>query len=298
MSEYFTNFVYAQTQYYSKRMINIGKFNTLKVSRLVDFGAYLDAGNGVEILLPAKYISTPLKPGDEIEVFIYTDSEDRLIATTEHPLVTVGEFAFLNVVDVNKIGAFLDWGLPKNLLVPYSEQKATMREGGRYLIYCYLDHTTHRVAATGKVNKYLGNVPPNLHSGQPVDCLVIGHNEIGYKVIVNNLFHGMIYFNETYSELNIGDRLTALVKSIRRDGKIDLVAGDLAGNRTESLSDRLVEYMRKHGGSMTVTDKSPALIISNIFECSKKDFKKAVGHLYKQHLITILPEKIQLNDSH
>ncbi len=277
-------------------MVKIGNYNTLTVSHLVDFGAYLDAGNGVEILLPAKYIKTTLSPGDEVEVFVYTDSEDRLIATTEHPYITVGEFGFLKVLDVNRVGAFLDWGIPKNLLVPFSEQKATMREGGHYLVYCYLDYTTHRVVATTRINKYLGNIPPDLHSGQPVECMVFGSNAVGYKVIVNNLFQGMIYYNETYSELKIGEKLTALVKSIRRDGKIDLVAGDLAGNRTESLADRLVEYLHKNGGSMNITDKSPALIVSNTFQCSKKDFKKAIGHLYKQHIISISPEKISLND--
>ena len=277
-------------------MVNIGNYNTLKVSHLVDFGAYLEAGNGVEILLPAKYITKPLSPGDEIEVFIYTDSEDRLIATTEHPYITVGQFGFLKVLDVNRVGAFLDWGISKNLLVPFSEQKATMREGGTYLVYCYLDYTTHRVVATTKISKYLGNVPPNLHSGQPVECLVFGSNAVGYKVIVNNLFQGMIYYNETYSELRLGEKLTALVNSIRRDGKIDLVAGDLAENRTETLAEQLLNYMRHNGGSMTITDKSPALIISNTFQCSKKDFKKAVGHLYKQRLISITPEKITIND--
>lgn len=278
-------------------MINIGKYNTLKVSRLVDFGAYLDAGKGVEILLPAKYITTPLAPGDEIEVFVYTDSEDRLIATTDHPYVTVGEFACLEVADVNRVGAFLDWGISgKNLLVPFREQKTTMRKGGRYLIYCYLDHATYRIAATSKINKYVGNLPTDVHSGQPVDCLVIGTEELGYKVIVNNLFYGMIYYNETYTELKPGDRLTALVKNVRRDGKIDLVAGDLAQNRTESLAERLVEYMKNKGGQMTVTDKSPAPVISDIFQCSKKDFKKAVGHLYKQRIISVTPEKITIND--
>lgn len=277
-------------------MVKIGNYNTLTVSHLVDFGAYLDAGNGVEILLPAKYIEKPLSPGDDIEVFIYTDSEDRLIATTEHPYITVGEFGFLSVLDVNRVGAFLDWGISKNLLVPFSEQKAAMREGGRYLVYCYLDYTTHRVVATTKVSKYLGNLPPDFRSGQPVECLVIGSNSVGYKVIVENLFQGMIYYNETYSELRLGEKLTALVKSIRRDGKIDLVAGDIAGNRTESLSDKLIEYMEKNGGYMTITDKTPALIISNAFQCSKKDFKKAIGHLYKQHKISISTEKITLND--
>lgn len=279
-------------------MVNIGNYNTLKVNRLVDFGAYLDAGNGVEILLPAKYITEPLKPGDEVKVFVYTDSEDRLIATTEHPLVTVGEFAFLEVEDVNRVGAFLNWGITKQLLVPFSEQKATMRKGGRYLVYCYLDHVTYRVAASCKINKYLGNVFPDVHSGQPVDCLVIETGELGYKVIVNNLYKGMIYYNECYTEYHVGDRIRALVKSIRKDGKIDLVAGEHSSNRTESLGERLIEYMRGNGGFMTVTDKSPSVVINDIFQCSKKDFKKAVGHLYKQHLITITPEKIQLNDIH
>lgn len=278
-------------------MIKIGNYNKLKVSHLVDFGAYLDAGNGVEILMPAKYISSPLSPGDEVEVFIYTDSEDRLIATTEHPYVEVGQFAFLEVVDVNRVGAFLDWGVSKQLLVPFREQKSELRKGGRYLVYCYLDQASLRVAATCKVNKYLGNVPVDLRSGQPVECLICRNEELGYKVIVNNLFHGMIYYNETYRDLKIGEKVTALVKNVRHDGKIDLVLGDKASARTETLAENLLNFIKQNGGSISITDKSPSTIINDTFQCSKKDFKKAVGHLYKERLITIHPDRIEINDT-
>ncbi len=179
-------------------MVKIGDYNRLAVTKIVDFGVYLDGGNGVEILLPAKYIEGSPEVGQELDVFVYTDSEDRLIATTEHPFARVGQFAFLEVVDVNKVGAFLDWGLSKNILVPFSEQKSRMKEGGVYLVYVYLDNATKRVVATAKIEKYLGNVPAEYRRGQEVDALVWQHTPIGYRVIVDNLHNGMIYENELF----------------------------------------------------------------------------------------------------
>ena len=168
--------------------MKIGQYNTLKVTRLVDFGAYLDGGDGTEILMPAKYISAPLSPGDEVEVFVYRDSEDRPVATTEHPYAIVGEFAFMQVSQVNNVGAFLDWGLEaKNLLVPFREQKVRMLQGGIYLVYVYLDHTTQRVVASSKIEKFIGNVLPHYNAGDKVQALVYEHTPIGYRCIVDNL---------------------------------------------------------------------------------------------------------------
>ena len=171
-------------------MIRIGKYNTLKVVKLVDFGVYLDGGEGQEILLPAKYIESPLNPGDEIKVFIYRDSEERLIATTEHPYAEVGEFAFLQVSAVNRVGAFLDWGLTKQLLVPFSEQKVRLREGMVCLVYVYLDDVTKRIVASAKIEKFLGNKYPHYKVGDKVQALIYKHTELGYKAIVDNLFPG------------------------------------------------------------------------------------------------------------
>lgn len=275
-------------------MVNIGKRNRLSVAKIVDFGAYLDAGNGVEILLPARYIENPLKVGDEIDVFIYTDSEDRLIATTEKPFAQVGEFAFLEVVDVNQVGAFLDWGLPKNLLVPFREQKARMREGGVYPVYIYLDDMTKRIVATGKIDKYLGNVFPDYERGDEVTALVLQHTPIGYRVIVDNLHNGMIYENEIFRNLEIGDTIKAFVKNVREDGKIDLTLSGNVAERVGQLADRILNYVRINGGAVPMSDKSSPDEIQAKFQCSKKDFKKALGHLFKEHKIVIADDGIRL----
>ncbi|MDE6310077.1 MAG: GntR family transcriptional regulator, partial [Muribaculaceae bacterium] len=231
-------------------MVNIGKYNTLKINRFVDFGAYLDAGNGVEILIPTRYIPDNVQVGDEIRVFVYTDSEDRLIATTEHPFAQVGEVAFLQVVDVNRVGAFLDWGLSKQLLVPFSEQKVHMVSGGIYPVYVYLDNATKRVVATAKIEKYIGNVLPEYKRGDEVSALIWQHTPIGYRVIVDNLHFGMIYDNEIFRPLEIAVSVKAYVKSIRSDGKIDLTLSGNIEQRIASLADRILGYITTNGGSV------------------------------------------------
>ncbi len=268
-------------------MVKIGKFNTLRVVKLVDFGAYLDGGNNVEILLPTRYISSPLHEDDEIDVFIYTDSEDRLIATTENPLIKVGEFAFLTVKQTTKFGAFLNWGLSKDLLVPFSEQKNKMREGCDYLVYAYLDDATKRIVASSRFEKFLGNTIPEYKNGDSVKILVYQATEIGYKVIVDNLHNGIIYYNEIYQDINIGDTLSAYVKTIRPDRKIDLTLSDKAVNRISTLAEEIYQWLSIMGGESQLNDKSNPEDIKQIFSCSKKDFKKAVGQLYKQHRIIL-----------
>jgi hypothetical protein len=273
----------------NKTGIEIGKYNTLRIARFVDFGAYLTndkVENGLEILLPGKYLDENNVVGDEIEVFVYTDSEDRPIATTEIPFAQVGEFAYLQVVEVNRIGAFVDWGLVKNLLVPYSEQRAKMHPGGVYLVYIYLDATTNRVCASAKIDKYLGNAYADYKRGEKVEVLVYGRTPIGYQVIVDNKHKGMIYQNEVYREISIEERLTAYVKHVREDGKIDLTltAPGTAG-RITSLSETIIDLLRI--GALTVTDKSTPDEIRDLLHCSKKDFKKTIGALYKEHQIVI-----------
>ena len=271
-------------------MIKLGKYQTLEIARLVDFGAYMhEEGGDKEVLLPARYLPEGATPGDKLEVFIYNDSEDRLVATTEHPYATVGEFAFLEVNAVNDVGAFIDWGLPKDLLVPFSEQKVRMRRGGIYLVYVYVDNSTGRIVASAKIEKFLGNAYPDYKAGQKVDALVYEHTEIGYKVIVDNLHRGMIYANEIYRPIELEENVTAFVKQVRPDGKIDLTLNDKARKRTDDLSKRILAYL-EHPDAGPVSEKASPERIQLIFSCSKKDFKKAVGHLYKSHLIEIAPD--------
>lgn len=275
-------------------MLNIGKFNNLKVVKIVDFGLFLDGGNGVEILLPSRYITVVPNIGDEMRVFIYADSEDRLIATTEMPFTQVGEFAFLDVKMVNKIGAFLDWGLMKDLLVPYSEQRTRMKSGGRYLVYTYLDDATKRIVASSKIEKFLGNTIADYQKHSQVNCLVYDETEIGYKVIVDNLHKGMIYKNETFRPIDKGDKITGFVKQVRDDGKIDITLSDITVNRIDELAKRFLNFITINGGETTLGDKSSPDEIKAIMSCSKKDLKKAIGALYKQQLIEINGNKISL----
>lgn len=275
-------------------MVQIGQYNNLKVVKIVDFGLYLDGGESGEILLPARYITDVPTPGDEMRVFVYKDSEDRLIATTEKPFATVGQFAYLQVTEVNRIGAFLQWGLPKDLLVPFSEQKSKMKQGGIYLVYLYLDDATQRIVASAKIEKFIGNKFPDYASGTKVKALVYTHNELGYRCIVDNLYHGLIYQNETFRPVELGVEIDAYVKRVRDDGKIDLTLSPVAPVRVERLAAHILDKVRENNGRLPVSDHSSAELIQEMFQCSKKDFKKAIGMLYKQRVITIAPEYIEL----
>lgn len=270
-------------------MIEIGKYQELEVRRFVDFGAYLAEKDGsLEILMPSKYVDEDTKVGDMVRVFVYKDSEDRPVATTEHPYATVGEFAFLQVTAVNDIGAFLDWGLAKDLLVPYGEQRVKMRRGGIYLVYVYLDHATGRVVASAKIDKFLGNASPDYKPGQAVDALVIEHNDIGYRVIVDNKHKGIIYTNEIFRPIEVEETIRAFVKFVRDDGKIDLTLSDRADRRTAALAERILSHL-KNEHAEAISDKMPPTAIEMLFQCSKKDFKKAVGKLYREQLVVIDP---------
>lgn len=275
-------------------MVEIGKYNNLKVVKIVEFGVYLDGGNNVEILLPKRYITSPLQVNDTIAVFIYTDSEDRLIATTEKPRICVGEFGLLTVKQTTKIGAFMDWGLSKDLLVPFREQRTKMVDGQDYIVYAYLDNNTKRIVASSKIEKYIGNTIPKYDRGEPVDVLVCQLTEIGYKVIVNNLHYGMIYHNENFKEIKIGEKIEAYVKGVREDGKIDITLSDKAVNRIGVLSEQIYDWLLENGGKTDVCDKSDPGRIKQIFACSKKDFKKAIGLLYKEQRIIIGNDGIKI----
>lgn len=275
-------------------MAQLGKTNTLRIRRKTDFGLYLADDDGNEILLPNRYVTADMHTGDNIDVFIYKDSEDRIVATTETPKAQVGEFALLKVVATNSAGAFLDWGLPKDLLVPFREQKTDMVVGRSYIVYVYVDYNSDRIVASAKINKFLDNCPVKYRQGDPVDIMIAQRTDIGYKVIIDNLYSGIIYHNEIFRTVNIGDRFEAFIKNIREDGKIDVTLADRADRRTPELADKILMYLMSHGRRMTITDKSSPETIKMAFECSKKDFKKAIGYLYKKKIISLQPGCIEL----
>lgn len=278
-------------------MIKIGKTNNLKVVKKVDFGLYLDGGESGEILLPKRYVDESMEVGDELDVFIYCDSEDRLVATTEKPLIEVGEFGLLRAVEVNRVGAFMEWGLQKDLLVPFREQSQEIRVGGSYVVYAFLDNATKRIVGSTKLNKYVGNRIPRYSEGDTVDILAVHKTDLGYKVIVDNLFWGMIYNNDLFDPLSPGDRIPAYVKTVREDGKIDVTLRERGGERVFQLANRIMGYLREAGGGMTLSDSSSPDEIKAVFQCSKKDFKKALGYLYKKGKILIADGGVTLSPS-
>lgn len=277
-------------------MLKIGQYNKLAISRLADFGAYLDGGDGVEILIPSKYLVNVPEIGEELDVFVYTDSEDRLIATTEQPLIQVGQFAFLHAKDSHpRVGTFLDWGLTaKDLLCPFNEQRSKMVVGGVYCVYAYLDDATQRVVASSKIEKFLGNVYPDYRQHEKVNALIVKRTEIGYQAIVNNLHLGLIYYDELLHEPEIGATVTAFVKKVREDGKLDLTLKDTNGMRARNTAEEIIDMLKANKGVIHITDKSSPEEIAAAFGCSKKDFKKAVGLLYKQRIIEIKPNELRL----
>lgn len=279
-------------------MIQVGQYNTLRVVKEVEFGIYLDGGEAGEILLPAKYVPQDTKVDDEIEVFIYHDSEDRLIATTEEPYIMAGEFAFLETQMVNHVGAFLDWGITaKDLFVPFAEQRASMRQGGIYLVYAYIDDMSGRIVASSKVDKFLDNTPPQYDINQEVELLVVQETDLGYKVIVDNKHWGMVYKNEIFTEVGAGDFLTGYVKKVREDEKLDISLQPVGYRQAVgdgALATRIMEQLQQAGGFLPYGDKTDAQIIADTFGCSKKNFKKAIGALYKAQRITISPDGIRI----
>lgn len=275
-------------------MIEIGKINKLPIAKFVDFGAYLDAGNDVEILMPRRYVTEDMKEGDVVDVFIYTDSEDRLVATTENPKAMVGDFAFLRVVAVNSVGAFMDWGLLKDILVPFREQKVRMEKDRYYVVYIYLDDNTKRVVASAKLDKFLDNRDPAYQPEDEVEILIVKKTDLGYKVIIDNLFSGMIYHNEIFGDINIGERHKAFIKNVRPDGKIDVTLGNKAKERCADVSDDIISFLKDNNGEMRYNDKSSPEDIKEIFHCSKKDFKKAIGGLLKNKKISLVENGVKL----
>lgn len=275
-------------------MIQLGRWNDLTITRFTDHGAYVDGGETGEILMPRSYVKPEMRPGDVVHVFVYLDQEERLVATMEQPLAQVGEFAFLRVAWVNQFGAFLDWGLMKDLFVPFSEQKRKMSKGYSYLVHVHIDPETHRIVGSAKVDRYLEPAPASYHKDREVDVLVWQRSPLGYKVIVDNRYSGLIYGDQVYDELHTGDRLRAHVVQIRPDGKLDLSLQRLGKGRFRDFSEVLLRKLQAAGGFLPFTDKTDAEAIAEHFQVSKKTFKRAVGTLYKQRRILIDDEGITL----
>jgi len=275
-------------------MTQIGKINSLKVLRIVSIGCYLDGGEQGEILLPRRYVPDGTKVDDDINVFIYFDSEDRIIATTETPKILMGEFAMLKVVTVTSVGAFLEWGLPKDLFVPFREQKQKMEVGKSYIVALYLDHETNRLAASAKVDKFLDNTPPNYTVGQEVDLLIYVQSELRYNAIINNAHWGVLYKNEVFRHLDRGKRIKGYIKRVREDDKIDLALQRPGYENIDGVTKGILDRLEKNNGFLSLTDSSEPEKIYQLLGISKKVFKKAIGSLYKSKMIIIEDNGIRL----
>lgn len=274
-------------------MIKVGDYNTLKVIRAVDFGFYLDDGQE-GILLPKRFIPAGLVIGDEVKVFIYHDSESRLLATTQHPAGKVGDVVKMKALTVTEHGAFLDWGLMKDIFVPKSKQLGGMLLGAEYLVKIYIDEQTGRVAATEKIEPFLSNEVLSVKEGEEVDMVVFRRTDIGYLMIINNLHTGVLHFNEIYRNIGTGDKIKGFIKKIRPDNTMDVVAGKMGYTRVEDGSEKIVRLLNENNGYLPYHDKSAPEEIYDFFGMSKKAFKMATGNLYKQQKIVLTKTGIKL----
>lgn len=280
-------------------MIRLGDYSTLKILRLTEPGIYLEGDEQTgDILLPRRYVTPQMRVGEEIEVFVYLDQEERIIATTERPFVKVGQFACLEVAWTNQYGAFLKWGLLKDLFCPFREQKQRMHQGKRYVVFVKEDEASHRLMATAKVEKYLQPLPVDGEErkshGDAVDALVWQKTDLGFKVIVDNRYQGQLYDNQLFRPVFTGDRLTAYVDHVRQDGKIDLTLQPTGRRQTLDFAEVLLRYLYENNGRCNLSDSSPAELIADRFQVSKKTFKRAVGDLYRRRLIVIGEDTICL----
>ena len=282
--------------------IKLGAYNTLTVLKVAlregngeQFGLYLDGGPEGEILMPQKYVTEGTEIGDEIEVFVYLDQEERPIATTEEPLAQVGDFAYLECSWVNEYGAFLAWGVMKDLFCPFREQKKRMVMGNSYIVHIHLDEDSYRLVASAKVEHYLDERRPRDYKhGQEVDLLVWQKTDLGFKVIVDNQYPGLIYEDQVFQYVHTGDRLKGYISTIRPDGKIDCTLQPTGQQHAEGFAEVLLQYLHEHNGICDLGDKSEAEDIKRRFQVSKKVYKRAIGDLYKRRLITVEPLSIRL----
>ena len=278
-------------------MLSIGEYHTLTIDRDTPPGLFLKDDSGDkenEVLLPNKYKPESFEIGDELKVFVYLDHDERPVATTLQPYVHLDEFAFLECVDVTKMGAFLDWGLEKHLFVPFKEQAYPMKPGDHYLIFCYLDEETQRLTASSKVNHFLDNTELTVEPYEKVDLIVTNKTDIGFNLIVNELHQGLVYHDDVFQDLKTGDRLTGWVKKTRKDNKIDITLQRPGYRSIEPNADAVMNELEMNNGFLALTDKSTPEEIKAKLEISKKSFKKAIGMLYKKRLISIEEDGIHL----
>ncbi len=274
-------------------MIEIGKHNELEVKSKATIGLYLTDGED-DVLLPVKYVPYGTEVGDKLEVFVYLDNENRPVATTLKPLATVGDFVFLTVKDVNDHGAFMDWGIAKDVFVSYAEQRGDMVVGNKYLVHLFIDDISGRIAATTKWSKYLADDTSELFSGDEVELLIAEKTDLGYKTIINNKYEGLLYKNEVFEEINIGDGKRGYIKNIREDGKIDLRLQPEGYGHIEDTKLVILKQLEKNNGVLALGDKSSPEDIYSRLKISKKAFKKTIGGLYKERRITISDFEIKL----
>ena len=277
-------------------MIEAGHHYKLKVVKKVDFGLYLDA-DGEEILLPKRFVPRGVSEEDELEVFVYHDNEQRLIATTQKPLAVVGGIALLKAVSVTPPGAFLEWGIMKDVFLPLSQQASRIFEGKSYLVRLYIDEQTGRVTATEKLDRYLSNDELTVNEGDQVDLLVWQQTDIGYKVIINNKHTGVLHFSDVFRDLEYGERLSGYVKKIREENKMDIGIGEIGYKRVTSETDKILQMLRENDGYLPYSDKSSPVDIYRVFGISKKTFKMAVGSLYKERKIELTKTGMRIADT-
>ncbi|WP_242134719.1 CvfB family protein [Aestuariivivens marinum] len=275
-------------------MIKLGHYNTLEIFREAEQGVYLADEDGNEVLLPNRYVPETFKIWDKIDVFVYLDNEERPVATTDKPLVTRNDFALLRCNEVTSFGAFLDWGLVKELFCPFKEQVFKMKAGGWYLIHCYMDEKTNRLVASSKTNRFIDNKELTVSQFDEVDLIVSHPSDIGMNVIVNNIHHGLIYNDNIFRDLSIGDKLKGYVKKIRPGNKLDIVLSKVGYRSIEPNADRIMQELNNNNGYIDLNDKSNPEAIKDLLQMSKKNFKKAVGTLYKKRLIEIKSDGIYL----
>ena len=273
-------------------MIALGTYNTLKILRNTSVGLFLGDEEGNDVLLPNKYVPETYEIGDSLTVFCYLDHSERPVATTLEPEILINEFQLLKVVEVNDFGTFLDWGLEKHLLVPFSEQRCKMREGHWYVVFCYLDEHSNRLVASNKIDKFLSNDTLTVQEGDVVDLVVARQTDLGYEVIINNGHKGLVYANEIFKKIAIGDNTKGVIKKIRPDNKIDVSLQPLGEKVLEPAANKIYKQLMAHGGFLGLHDKSDPGLIKEELQMSKKTFKKGIGTLYKARKIEIRSDGI------
>lgn len=275
-------------------MIELGNYNTLEILRDTSVGLFLGDGEGTEVLLPNKYVPEIYEIGDELTVFCYLDHEERPVTTNIKPYIVRNTFNLLRVAEVNNIGAFMDWGLEKHLLVPFSEQRTKMQTGQSYVVFCYLDDKTQRLVASNKLDKFIDNEVLTVNNWEEVDLIVTRLTDLGWEVIINNKHKGLVYLNEIFKKLSVGDQMKGYVKAIREDNKIDVSLKPIGYKSVEPAANLIYEHLTKAGGFLPFHDKSHPEDIKYAFELSKKNFKKGIGTLYRERKIDIKEDGIYL----